>query len=333
MKKVERLIALLYLIKRRHGLRTREIATELGTTERTVYRDIASLNEAFRDYVQIIYTENGYYLDRTIYAPPLRLIGKELEAINALILAQDHVHPHGQVARQALSKMKSAYAESESLDILDLESRLQILAPIPKDRVNPELLISLEEAIQKHQELKLNYYSFNSQAERELIIQPYALALRKHAWYLLAWSESHGKVIQLRAFRIRNHTITGNTFQANPEFSIKQYFANHWSAFQGQSHPITLLFDARTSQLVSELEWHANQELIPQQDGSTLMKLNTSLNPELVSWILGWEGGCVVVEPEELKLKVVSAIQKLAQNYGFMTSPDQNCQTRLLSSE
>ena len=82
MKKVERLIALLYLLKRRRGLHIKDIARELGTTERTVYRDIASLNEAFQDYVQIICNPDGYYLDSTIYAPPLRLAVQELEALN-----------------------------------------------------------------------------------------------------------------------------------------------------------------------------------------------------------------------------------------------------------
>jgi predicted DNA-binding transcriptional regulator YafY len=321
MKKVERLIALMYLIKRHKGLRTREIAHELGTTERTVYRDIASLNEAFRDYVQIIYTEAGYYLDRTIYAPPLRLIGKELEALNAVVLALENTHPHAQLARQALSKMKSAYAEIESLDLLDLEAHLQVLSPIPKDRVEAEILLELEKAIQKHEVLQIDYFSFSSQTQRALKVHPHALVLRKHAWYLLAWSETHGKIIQLRAYRIRACQGTNTPFSPQPGFSVKDFFANHWSAFQGQIDTIVLAFDARTAQLVSELEWHPSQKIESLPDGCLEMHLRAPVNPELVSWILGWEGGCRVIEPQNLKGKVIRAIETLAQTHGLKLSP------------
>ncbi|MGE3728894.1 MAG: helix-turn-helix transcriptional regulator [Candidatus Sericytochromatia bacterium] len=321
MKKVERLIALMYLIKRRKGLRTREIAHELGTTERTVYRDIASLNEAFRDYVQIIYTEAGYYLDRTIYAPPLRLIGKELEALNAVVLALENNHPHAQLARQALSKMKSAYAETENLDLLELEAHLQVLSPIPKDRVEPEILLELEKAIQKREEIQIDYFSFSSQTQRELRVHPHALVLRKHAWYLMAWSETHGKIIQLRAYRIRACQNTNTPFTPQLGFSVKDYFANHWSAFQGKPEAIVLAFDARTAQLVSELEWHPSQKLDSLPEGGLKMHLRAPVNPELISWILGWEGGCRVLEPQQLREQVIQAIKALAQNHGLEITP------------
>lgn len=321
MKKVERLIALMYLIKRHRGLRTREIAHELGTTERTVYRDIASLNEAFRDYVQIIYTEEGYYLDRTIYAPPLRLIGKELEALNAVVLALENTHPHAQMARQALSKMKSTYAEAENLDLLNLEAHLQVLSPIPKDRTEPELLLELERVIQNHEEVCLDYFSFSSQNQRKITVQPHALVLRKHAWYLLAWSEHHDKMIQLRAYRIRGIHRTNAKFIPQPGFSVHDFFAHHWSAFQGALERIVLHFDARTAQLVSELEWHASQECVPLPQGELEMRINAPVNPELISWILGWEGGCRVLEPELLKEKVCHAIRALAQNHGLDLGP------------
>ena len=315
MKKVERLIALLYLLKRRQqGLRTREIAEELGITERTVYRDIASLNEAFKDYVQIIYTETGYYLDRTIYAPPLRLIARELEALNSVVQAIEK-HPQAQLAQQALSKMKSAYAATDNLDILNLETKLLFSGPTAKDKVSPDLLLALETYIAEQKVVELDYYSFSSQEYKSLLVHPYALALRKNAWYLIAYSEKHQKTLQLRVFRIQQMKVNNKPYYQQENFDLKAFFTQHWSVFQGKAEEIVLKFDPKTAQLIQELEWHSSETIEVNDDQSINYSLQAPINPELISWILGWGGGCTILSPDHLRDTLIQETQNILNNY------------------
>ncbi len=68
LKKMEGLIALMYLLRRHRRLRARDIGQELGVSEQTVYRDIAALNEAFQDYLRIVFIGE----EEEVLAPHMR---------------------------------------------------------------------------------------------------------------------------------------------------------------------------------------------------------------------------------------------------------------------
>lgn len=110
MKKFERLLALIYFLKLRHRAGSDEICAHLGMSERTMYRDINSLNQVFGEYVQIICTPEGYSLDTKVYAPPIHFIQSEIEALQTAVATLEHNNPHYQLAHQALSKLKSQNA-------------------------------------------------------------------------------------------------------------------------------------------------------------------------------------------------------------------------------
>ena len=66
MKKLERLIYIVILLRCNHGLRVPTLAEKCGVTERTIYRDISSL---FNVHVPIFF-DNGYKIIKESYLPP-----------------------------------------------------------------------------------------------------------------------------------------------------------------------------------------------------------------------------------------------------------------------
>lgn len=315
MKKVERLIALLYLLKRRHGMRTKDIARELGTTERTVYRDIVSLNEAFQDYVQIIYTHEGYKLDRTIYAPPLRLIQTEIEAIDVAINALLETHPQSQLARQALSKIKSTFYDTDRVNLADLDQTLNVMSPVPKDKVAAKTLNDLEVAIKNQTQIKIKYFSHHSQKEKEYLVNPYGLVFRKHAWYLIGFVPNKDKVINFRAVRIKEIQPSNQTFERPENFSFQEVFSNSWMSYGGQPETVQLQFSTPTSYLIEELEWNDSQKTEVLENGDVELEMKVSINPELIGWVLSWGSDCKVIEPLSLREKVKAEVFAMYRQY------------------
>lgn len=313
MTKVERLIALIYLLRRRRNLRARDIAEELGVSERTVYRDLASLNEAFQGWVRIIFRDEGYFLDPSTFPPPLRLTGEELEALRVAAEAAPAESPHSQRLKQAVSKILSLHAERRILP--DLEEILAITPPAARDKVPWRTLQNLEEAIRNRIVLQVRYFSFSAGQETEHLFEPYLLAFRKHAWYLFGHCRTHGQPHLLRASRLRQVRRTEERFPKPTDLSPEKVFAQSWQVFGGEPIRVHLRFSPRIAPLIEELEWHPSQRLQWEKDGSLLFTALLPSSPELTAWVLSWGADCEVLEPEELRSALREEALRLAHLY------------------
>ncbi len=317
MKKFERLICLIYMLRQR-PVRAKEIAERLGIAERTVYRDINELNEALDGYVRVHGDENGYSLDETLYAPPLHFIDEEIEALQTAVSSLDKNNPHTQLARQALSKMQSHSGARPGL--MALEQHLEVMQPLAKDRTPIKRLQELEQHLRKKRVLKLDYFSHNSGKTKPILFAPYALLFRKNAWYLLGHHQEKGLTLLLRAYRIQTMELTDQPFELPPDFSVGQYFKTHWEVFDGKPEPIHLRFRGEAAWRIQEMTWHRSQEIQKQPDGAIDLKLEVSANPEFKTWVLGWGAQCEVLAPLKLKTALQTEVQQLAQVYANQPS-------------
>jgi predicted DNA-binding transcriptional regulator YafY len=314
MKKFERILALIYLLKRhREGLGIAAIANELGVTERTVYRDLAALPEIYQGFFYVEYSDGGYRLSASAYAPPLHLSPDELSALQAVAEAAAPSTPHGQRVKQAVSKVTSVYEQSRQL--LPLDHLLTISPTVIRDRASWKVLDHLEGAIKDRAELQIDYYSFSRRVATHHLFRPYALAFRKQAWYVVGYSCTDQGIRTLRAARIQHLARTGAHFDRPEHFSPEDYFRESWEVFTGQPVSIRLLFSPRVVPLVQEMQWHPKQELEPRADGSVLFSAPIPLSPELSSWILSWGSDCEVLEPQGLRGQIASEVAKLGKIY------------------
>ncbi len=317
MKKFERLIGLIYMLKRR-PLRAKEIAERQGITERTVYRDINELNEALDGYVRVHGDENGYSLDETLYAPPLHFIDEEIEALQTAVSAMDANNPHTQLARQALNKLQTHSGARPGLMALD--QHLEVMQPLAKDRTPIKRLQELEQHLRKKRVLKLDYFSHNSGKTKPILFAPYALLFRKNAWYLLGHHQEKNLVLLLRAYRIQKMELTEQPFELPKGFSVGQYFKTHWEVFDGKPEPIHLRFRGEAALRIQEMTWHRSQEIHKHPDGAIDLKLEVSANPEFKTWVLGWGAQCEVLAPLKLKTALQAEVQKLSLVYAEVPS-------------
>lgn len=312
MKKFERLVSLIYLLKR-GPLRTKQIAEKLGTTERTVYRDINDLNEALDGYVRILTTDEGHSLDETVYAPPLHFISDEIEALQTAVQAMDSNNPHFQLAHQALSKLQTHAGARPGL--ANLEQHLEVMQPLAKDRVPVKLLQEIENHLQKKHWLALDYFSHNSGVSKTIHFAPYALIFRKNAWYLLGDYREKNEIVLLRAYRIHKIKVLDERFNIPKDFSVSKYFKSHWEVFDGTPEEIQLRFINAAAWRIQEMIWHKSQRFEKNSENSVDLYLKVPINPEFISWILGWGGECQIIKPNSLYAQLQSQVQHMHEVY------------------
>lgn len=197
MSRSERLLALLQLLRgHRYAITGTELASQLGISLRTLYRDIATLQ------AQGAHIEGepgiGYVLRPGFMLPPLMFSEEELEA---LVLGSRWVVAH---ADSALSiGASSALAKIEA--ILPAEYRQQLHANallVGSSRSHARTdEAPLRGAIRQQRKVTLHYHDLK-EASSERTVWPFALGYFDRVRVLVAWCELRQGFRHFRVDRI-----------------------------------------------------------------------------------------------------------------------------------
>lgn len=171
----------------------------MNVSERTIYRDIISLQSAGAH----IDGEAGvgYILRKETFLPPLMLTAEEAES---LLLGLRYVNQRG----DATLKSVAMTARSKLVSILPEAMRLcdyspEILPGPPEEHFpgNPISLDFFRTAIRSQRRLSISY-SDEKNAMTERMIWPIALSFTDHARILIAWCELRSDFRFFRTDRI-----------------------------------------------------------------------------------------------------------------------------------
>lgn len=195
MSRSERLLSLLQVLRRhRQPVSGAALASELGISLRTLYRDIATLQ------AQGANVEGeagvGYVLRPGYMLPPLMFSREEIEALvlGTRLVAQRADPELAISARDALAKIT---------EVLPGDLREELAAstlfagpglPLPEDRID---LARLREFIRSEQMMKIAYRDEKGSAT-ERLIWPFALTFFEGARLVIAWCTLRG---DFRSFR------------------------------------------------------------------------------------------------------------------------------------
>jgi predicted DNA-binding transcriptional regulator YafY len=199
LSRAERLLDLLQLLRRhRHPVTGARIASELGVSLRTLYRDIATLQSqgAMIDGEPGI----GYVLRPGFTLPPLMFSEDEVEA---LVLGSRWVAGRGNVrlalaAKNALGKIASVLS-SQSVDALHASPLLA--GPEVKQGIAGDNLDVIRESIRNEHKLQISYLDLKG-AKSVRIVWPIAVGFFEDAQVLVAWCELRQAFRHFRLDRI-----------------------------------------------------------------------------------------------------------------------------------
>ena len=202
MRRADRLFRIIQVLRRRkRPITAGDIAEELETSMRTIYRDIAQLTA---DRVPIRGEAGiGYVLDEGFDMPPLMLTPDEVEAA---MLGAQWVTAHGDaVLARAASDLLAKIGQviPEHLRPLMLEPVLS--APLPWDAPADTIDMSgLRSAIRKQGKVGL-FYRDEQGAQTERVIWPIAIAYFDKVRVIVAWCELRKGFRHFRTDRIAKY--------------------------------------------------------------------------------------------------------------------------------
>lgn len=171
MNRKSRLFALAEALRaRRTGVTAEQLAERFGVTIRTIYRDLATLQDGGLPLRADRGRGGGYALDKSYQLPPINLTAREAALVCALgrMADEQRLIPFTETLGSALDKIRGALSTSAQRELLTLLGQLQIVG-VPSLPVPPAVRRALETAWFEDRPLRLEYRKGDHLTSRRLV--------------------------------------------------------------------------------------------------------------------------------------------------------------------
>lgn len=220
MRRADRLFRLVNLLRRRRTAATAAwLADRLGTSIRTVYRDVRDLVDSG---VPIQGAAGVGYVLRGFDLPPLMFTEDELEALvlGARIVESWADAELAEAARNALAKVEAAVPQ----DRRDRVSQTALFAPSGRRRTPVSVdLAALRRAIREHRRIAFAYVDAH-EAKTERTVQPLGMAFYGPVWLVVSWCELRGDFRTFRPDRMHDLAVL-EPFEQRPDRTLEIFLA------------------------------------------------------------------------------------------------------------
>lgn len=306
MRKTERLLYILSLLRLNRRLKASDLARKCGVTERTIYRDIISISAANIP----IYFDGGYKLLHDGFLPPTNLSAHEAGFLLSLLKSPlfEKGRPFRETARQILDKIE---VTDESKNVT---GSITIGVASTERPHNHKLTLSIENAIRERRNITIYYESLKSEKTKRKI-SPYAMAFRKSAWYLVGYCHLRSDIRTFRLGRIQSVRLSPERFQTPDNFSIEEYFQNSWGVYKGKLTKFKVKFSGQAAVLVRTSKHQPYEQITELEDGSIIYETTVSGREEFIRWILGFGPDAEILEPQSARKEIKNILDSAVEKY------------------
>jgi predicted DNA-binding transcriptional regulator YafY len=312
-----------YRIRRRlleKGVLTRrEIEQDLEISHSTFKRDIEYMRDRLN--VPIVWSPErlAYVLDAQADAtelPGVWFSPGEIYALLEIEYLLERLEPGllsrklGPV-RERLSKLLEGGDQGHG----EIRRRIKVL-PMGTRPVNREVFETLSFALLNRRRLRIRHLRRQSGEESERVVSPQRLVHYRYNWYLDAWCHTRGDIRIFAVDAIRSAQALDEAAREVDDGQLDAVLRAGYGIFAGQSvQRAVLRFTPARARWVASEVWHSQQLGRMQSDGSYLLEVPYSQEPELVMDILKHGREVEVLAPAALRQRVARELAGAAALY------------------
>lgn len=293
----------------------RELAERYGVTTRTVFRDVAALEEMG---IPVVRADGRYSLMESYRIKPVQFTPEEVLAlVAALDFARRRRSLGGSAAASALEKLTAVMPGPQQELAAGLEEHL-VVDPWQARSLPglPEIEQRIRGAVQGGHPIRITYEALNADRPSERVVRPYGLAYRGTGLYLIGHCELRRDIRTFRVNRILAAEVLPDRFERPGDFDLEGYLTLVWGIEDGPQLPIRVRFSPPVARLATETVWHPTQQIESEPDGSVILSMQTRGMNEIARWLAGYGGSVEVLGPAELRQAVQALGQGIVDRYG-----------------
>jgi predicted DNA-binding transcriptional regulator YafY len=184
-----------------------ELANRFEVSLRTIERDVQALLEAGVPIWTERGRDGGYCLDRSASLPPLNLTTAEATAV-VIALSALGPGPFADAARSARQKIVAVMSPRSVGELESLAARMRVAPARAAESLDPALLATVREAVERREVLDLDYEDRHGGHTRRSV-EAHGLYLGDGRWALVGWCRLRDDGRVFRLDRIRAARATG----------------------------------------------------------------------------------------------------------------------------
>lgn len=336
MARNEQLIRQLKLLQlleaSRYGRRLDELRDDLiedmglsTLSDRTVRRDLEALQAAGFD-VDAHEEQRGVVWK---LGPKLRGIPK-LEAsateLVALSMVRDLLVPlsgtiYGQGLETLWQKMQDSLPEPVWKHFDKLRKNVLIRGTPTKTYAEQQgVIATLNRAISQHRVVSLEYQSRDQQHPKARDVEPYQLAYYNGSLYLVAEACDAVAGDSMRHYKIdRCHKATAldKHFKPRADFDPQAHFKGSMGVYKAaKAERFVIRISSDLVPWLRETPWHSEQQIIPEEHGTSQLVIPSAYQEEMLPKILGLSDHAEILEPPSAREEMLRIISSLHGRYG-----------------
>ena len=286
-----------------HPVRASELISMLdrhhniSCDRKTVYSDIAALQEYGVDIVSVPGKNGGYYVASRIFEPhELKLLIDAVQSSRYLTEKK---------SRELIEKLCDQCNQHDASLL-----RRTVLVSGRVKSMNETIYYnvdSIQEAIAKNKQIRFRYFDWDFGGKRkyrdkEYIASPYGLCQDHENCYLLALSERYG-ITSYRVDRMTQITQEGASRVPCPELTGKAFHDHASRLFQmysGDAVDVKLRFHKSLINVVID-RFGKDTMLIPDGDEHFNFTVKVAVSPMFLSWVIGFGSKAKVLYPQSVQ--------------------------------
>jgi predicted DNA-binding transcriptional regulator YafY len=306
----------------RLGLTVTQMAEEAQVTKRTIYRDIAALQEV--GFPLLSDPDEAGTRWKLGNAPfkHLAALGFSLSELCALYLSRRLLETLTGVPFQTALQGAFGKFEREIPDrmraYLDRLPSVMSARPsagkIPRMPKHESVVERLVDASLDRREVQMRYFSLSHDREGDYLVYPLRMIYMHGVLYLRAWVPAYGQIRTFATHRIRRLSVREERFEASPEWS-EEPFTSSLGPNEGTAVHVVLQFEPAVAPLIRERVYHKTQRMQPRPDGSLVLELDVCDDPWLRSFILQFGHRVQVTAPPALAQSIAAELELARQHY------------------
>lgn len=299
--KIDRLIGILSILLQMDIATAPDLAKQFEVSRRTINRDIEDLCKAGIPVVTKQGANGGISIAENYKMNYTLLTNTEMQDILAGLRSLDSINGtnrYGQLMEK-LSVGSSNFMTGNQSLLIDLSSWY-------RDSLAPKIEL-IRNAIDRGEVLEFLYFAPKGESQRKM--EPYYLIFRWSSWYVWGWCSDREDFRLFKLNRMDKLHLSGDGFIKRavtlPDLSNERIFPG--------GIKVKALFDA-------DCKWRLVEEFGPdcfgeQPDGRLLFHANYTDEENLISWLMTFGDGAVLLEPKNVREKIEQLLENMRENY------------------
>lgn len=268
----------------------------IEASRKSVYHDIELLMQLGIDVVCVKSTQNLYFIGSRLFElPELKLLVDAVESSRFITpkKSEELISKLGQLAssHQASQLNRHIYMDGTSK---------------PENEAIYYIVDTIQTAIQSKRQVSFQYYEYLPTKEKVLKhdgyryqFSPYALIWSRDYYYVVGWSEKHGKLAQFRVDRMTAMEPLDLPALEMQDFDPVEYVQKVFGMYPDDLQTVTLLCENHLMRSVID-RFGESVQTETVDDGHFRATVEVAPSPPFFAWVFTFAGEIRIVSPKNV---------------------------------